>query len=409
MVFCFCVTHHALSDPAEIKATQTRQPCARARPSHPFKTYNPTIQPSNIDPTNPTSRSPPLALTNQVIPHQKATYIFTMARTESFARPASTVNVEGNATTNGISNSVADGVGQTTKVKAGMLSDVKNLYEGKPDNRGRTNWVDKYPDDIEEAAENAETAKFALLVRNKKCYDGRKTLQIDSIIVQSPLLKNALGHVLKDYPGVTTTLDRLTFKAPFKPFVHRWSRLVGALRSEEDEETKAHLDLFHHTMETELKDDLKARDDYILNKVITFETLWMIFEPGSIVFGQDDSQDCAFRLSDGRYVETRCGNAFQLDCQKVDWDGENFGFASSRLYIYQSLGTTPITKLSAFPLEYHRDLARVKKELVERGRAFERLAGYHYKHYNGVAVGQGAWGPVKYNVSHSAVPPSRFV
>ena len=35
--------------------------------------------------------------------------------------------------------------------------------------------------------------------------------------------------------------------------------------------------------------------------------------------------------------------------------------------------------------------------------AFESLAGYHYKHYKGVAVGQGTWGPIKYNVSHLAV------
>lgn len=321
-----------------------------------------------------------------------------MARTENIA--VSKFDVEATVTANGTISGVSGGAELKPKVKAGMISDVKNLYEGKPDSRGRTNWVDKYPDDIEEAAENAETARFALLVRNKKCYDGRKTLQIDSIIVQSPLLKAALGQVLKDYPGVTTTLERLTFKAPFRQFVHRWAKLVEALENEADEETKAHLDLLHRTMEAELKDDLKARDDFILNKVITFETLWMIFEPGSIVFGQDERQDCAFRLKEGRYVETRCGNAFQLDCEKIDWDGENFGLASSRLFVYQSLGTTPITKLSAYPLEYHPDLARVKKELIQRGRAFERLAGYHYKHYTGVAVGQGVWGPVKYNVSH---------
>lgn len=306
-----------------------------------------------------------------------------------------------NPEVNGASNDVVNGTEQKSKVKAGMITNVKNLYEGKPDSRGRSTWVDKYPDDIEEAAENAETARYALLIRNKKCYDGRKTLQMDSIIVQSPLLKVALGQVLKDYPGVTTALDRLTFKAPFKPFIHRWSKLVDALKDEKDDETKDHLDLLYRTMEAELKDDLKARDDYILNKVITWDTAWMIFEPGTVVFGQDDKQDCAFRLKSGSYVETRCGNAFALECEKIDWDGESFGFASTRLLIYTFQGTTPITKLSAFPLEYHRDLTKIKKELVERGRAFERLSGYHYKHYNGVAVGQGMWGPVKYNVSHT--------
>ena len=290
--------------------------------------------------------------------------------------------------------------GQEFKAKAGMITDVKNLYEGKPDSRNRTTWVDKYPDDLEAAAENDETARYALLIRNKKCYDGRKMLKMDSVVVQSPLLKKALGSILNAYPGVTTTLDRLDFKAPFKPFVHRWANVVAALESEEDPETKSHLDLFHRTMGEELKDDLKARDDYIQNKVITWDTCWMIFEPGTTVFSVEDKQNCAFRLKNGSYVETpRCGPAFALDCEKVDWDGEAFGLGQTKTLIYAFQGTKPITKLTAFPLEYHDNVAAMEKELTDRGKVFEQLAGYHYKHYRGVAIGQGMWGPIKYNVS----------
>jgi len=298
------------------------------------------------------------------------------------------------------SNGTVNGETQVSKVKTGMISGVKNLYQGKPDSRGKSTWVDKYPDDLEEAAENAESARYALLIRNKKCYDGRKKLEMDSIVVQSPLLKKALGSILNDYPGVTTTLDRLTFKAPFKPFVHRWANLVAALKNDAELETRSHLDLFHRIMGEELKDDLKARDDYILNKVITWDTCWMIFEPGTIIFSVEDKEKCAFRLKNGSYVETRCGPAFALDCEKVDWDGENFGLGQTRHLIYSFPGTRPIPKLTAFPLEYHEDMVEVKKELIERGRAFERLAGFHYKHYKGVAIGYSMYGPVKYNVCH---------
>ena len=299
----------------------------------------------------------------------------------------------------GAANDGVNGTDTELKIDAGTISDAKNLYESKPDEHGQSTWVDKYPDDIEEAAENAETARYALLIRNKKSYDGRKKLQMHSIVVQSPLLKLALGGILKDYPGITTTLDRLTFDAPFKPFVHRWSNLVDALKDEKDEKTKDHLELLHRIMEAELKDDLKARDDFIVNKVITWDTAWMIFEPGTIVFSRNGKQDRAFRLKSGSNVETRYGEAYALDCEQIDWDGETFGFASNRLHINAYQGTSPITQLSAYPLKYHPDLDKVKNELVERGRAFERLSGYHYKHYKGVAAGQGAWGPVKYSVS----------
>jgi hypothetical protein len=147
--------------------------------------------------------------------------------------------------------------------------------------------VTEYPDDAVEAAENAETARFAFLVRNKISYDSRKTLEIDSIIVQSPLLKAALGAVLKDYPGITTNLQRLVFSAPFQPFVHRWTKLVDVLETTTDEATRAHLKLFHKVLHEELKDAIAAKNDLVANGVITFEHLWTIFEPGVLVYGTD--------------------------------------------------------------------------------------------------------------------------
>ena len=40
----------------------------------------------------------------------------------------------------------------------GMTSDAKNLYPTELDRNGQCNWTDKYPEDINEAAENEETA-----------------------------------------------------------------------------------------------------------------------------------------------------------------------------------------------------------------------------------------------------------
>ena len=295
-----------------------------------------------------------------------------------------------------------------SNVKPGMIIDVKNLYQSKPDNRGRTTWVDKYPDDLEEAAENAESARYALLIRNSKCYDGRKKLQIDSIVVQSPLLKKVLGSVLKDYPGITTTLNRLTFKAPFQAFIHRWKNLLEVMQSEQDLETKGHLELLYRILEAELSDDLKARDDFILNGVITYSTIWMIFEPGTTVFSVKDGHDCAAKFNNGHFQQTQCGNRYTLDCQVVDWDGENFGLGDTQFNVWEFEGTTKITKLSAYPLEYHPNLLMVREALVQRGKAFEELSGYHYKNYHGLAVGEGPWGPIKYNVRlcHIYPPPS---
>ncbi len=63
-----------------------------------------------------------------------------------------------------------------------------------------------------------------------KVGDSRKALEIDSIVVQSPYLKRFLAEMLDDYPGVCSTLSRLTFDAPFSCFVCMYCTLEGAAR-----------------------------------------------------------------------------------------------------------------------------------------------------------------------------------
>lgn len=112
----------------------------------------------------------------------------------------SVVVANGSSSSDAVSlvNSKSEEGEEVTKV--GMECDLKNLYQ-KEDDRGRHTWTEKYPDDLDEAAENEITARYAILVRNKKSFDSRKKLEIDSIVVQSPLIKNVLKKVLKDYPG----------------------------------------------------------------------------------------------------------------------------------------------------------------------------------------------------------------
>lgn len=114
------------------------------------------------------------------------------------SEPVVPVNGSAKADGNPAANDKEEEAEEVTKV--GMECDLKNLYQ-KEDDRGRHTWTDKYPDDLDEAAENEITARYAILVRNKKSFDSRKKLEIDSIVVQSPLLKNVLSKVLKDYPG----------------------------------------------------------------------------------------------------------------------------------------------------------------------------------------------------------------
>jgi len=218
-------------------------------------------------------------------------------------------------------------------------------------------------------------------------------LEIDSIVVQSPLLKKVLGKVLKDYPGVTTNLKRLVFQAPFSPFIHRWTEFTDAIAQQKDELTKSHLELLYNTLESELRDVITARADYIANKVITYEHLFTIFVPGASVYVEEWDRDTATKFTVGNYGQhPKYGPCYTLQCKKVNWDGDKFGYETSSHMILEFPGTMKIEDLDAVPLDFHPDCKKVTAKLIKRGKLFEHFHGYHYKAYKGLAIGKNHCG-----------------
>ncbi|KAK8023688.1 hypothetical protein PG993_011754 [Apiospora rasikravindrae] len=276
---------------------------------------------------------------------------------------------------------------QKPKVPAGSLSDVKNIYRSPKDKDGDWTWVNKYPEDAEDAAENAETARYAVLVRNIKSPDSRKKLEAHSIVVQSPWLKTALGEILEDYPGVACELERLIFEAPFQPFVHRWKDFAKYReRGDLDDTTKEHLAILHNILQYEIGDSIKVFEDYVEKGVVTWENLWMVFQPGSPLLAAHKGPLSAFELEDTEYMENRCGKFIRLRADCIDYDGKTFGRCRENIDIPEFIGTKKILELPAYPFTFHPRPDEIRESLTKRGQLFEDLAGHHYKAYSGTAI-----------------------
>lgn len=284
---------------------------------------------------------------------------------------------------------MTNGINGKANAPEGSLPTTTALYQGPQDNNRKWTWLDKEPVDVAEAAENAQTAQHALITRLQKAQDSRKKFEIHSLIVQSPWLKDVLEkHILDGYPGVCSSLKRLEFEAPFQPFVHRWAKLCTfRKRTDLDNTTREHIDLLYEVLREELKDVIKSFQDYVDKGVVTYEHAWTIFQPGDIIFSASHKgAPMALKLKSGKYIETQCGNAYQLTAEAVDWNGSHFGHSIERINIWEFLGTTSIVGLAAFPLRFHPQEKEVREVLVQRGKAFEELAGCHYKEYDGFAV-----------------------
>ncbi|PHH88416.1 hypothetical protein CDD83_7544 [Cordyceps sp. RAO-2017] len=296
----------------------------------------------------------------------------------------------------------------------GLISDSKDLY-AKFDERGNRSWTEKKPDDFEEAAENEETEKFAVVVRKQKPRDADsgRSLVIDSLIIQSPYLKRVLADVLDGYPGILTDVARFKLSAPFECLVHRWDRFAAALDNVKNDElgdgnddkdaedvspadkAREHVELLQGIMREELGHVIQLRHDYFKNRAVSFEHAWTLFPPGCTVLGRKNGRPVAAKFRRGFYAETQCGKIYALQCRIIEWDGSVMGWADLNQQIPEFVGTMPFTSLPCYPIDYHDDPAAVKGALVERGRRWESLAGFCYRAYRGPALWHPASDPTK--------------
>ncbi|KAL3957200.1 hypothetical protein ACCO45_007778 [Purpureocillium lilacinum] len=310
--------------------------------------------------------------------------------------PAEAASVAGDEKMEDAAAPDADEAGDSEEEKkekqmVGLVAESKDLY-AKLDQHGNRSWTEKKPDDLEEAAENEETEKYAIIVRKQKPEDAdsRKPLVIDSIIIQSPYLRPVLAEVLHNYPGILTNLSRLKLTAPFECFVHRWDRFEAARNDPTLEgAAKEHIELLYRILQEELGDVIQLREDYFKNKAVAWEHAWTLFPPECTVFGSKNGKPVAAKFKRGFYTQTPCGKTYALRCEIIDWDGVRMGWTSLDMQIPQFPGTLPFSDLPTYPLDYHPQAESVKAMLIERGRKFDSLAGYCYRWYKGV----GLWHP----------------
>ncbi len=166
---------------------------------------------------------------------------------------------------------------------------------------------------------------------------------------------------------------------------HLEARLTSGLPTTDKE--ARHLELLVRFLQSHFASAIKTLPKLLEHGEITFDLLWALFRPNSIVYSVDEHSEqpeCTM-VDFGDDKEGMRGRFFGLDVRNINWVGKVFGEVSDIIVIYEFPGAQPITSLDAFPLEYHQDMGTVKSTLIKRGRRFTALAGVHHCAYSGLA------------------------
>ena len=212
---------------------------------------------------------------------------------------------------------------QRTPAQAnGMKCELKYMYAGEKKCRCCINWQDEMPISMIENGTGDKNAAFVLIVRKEVAHEnsesGKKS-RVHSIVVQSSLLLKLLEKILQGYPGLNFIDSQKTFKAPFRPFLHRWKEFSIAVRDEQDPETKAHLDLLFPVLEAELKIPLDSAKKFAEFKIIDFPNVWTIFRPEELVYSVRDGIASALRLIETEPFTSNDGRKYLLlKCYTID-------------------------------------------------------------------------------------------
>ncbi|KAI1120582.1 P-loop containing nucleoside triphosphate hydrolase protein [Nemania abortiva] len=275
--------------------------------------------------------------------------------------------------------------GETATQPVGTLCQKKTLYEGPSKCNCCINWVEQYPIDIKDSAEEeTDTKLHAILCRVQKAH-GRTTmpLELHSIVIQSPLLKSILKEVFAGYPGITTTLEKVEFSAPFWEFFYRWEALTEAQHTNRPDESD-HLRLLLNELTSQLGSVHRTAKDLAQNNVMIYDFLWTLFPPGTLVYSRLFDQDCILEVRTTKY--DRISDTYDLRCKYIEWDGESFGWKKKLVEIPKFSGTRLIRDLEAYPVVYHTSPQQIQLDLLERGRKFVTLSGWQQKAYNGIIL-----------------------
>ena len=155
---------------------------------------------------------------------------------------------------------------------------VKRLYKGPRKCRCCVNWLKVPPTSMTEPKANGKTTKYAFTARyTSKKNDTQVTTSLHSIAVHSQHLKDLLNKALEKYPTINIGRRDASFYPPFQPLVHVWKELSSSV-SELTGEAREHGHAFLETIEPEIGETLKDRDDLLSRGLITYPLLWTLYK-----------------------------------------------------------------------------------------------------------------------------------
>jgi hypothetical protein len=186
-------------------------------------------------------------------------------------------------------------------------------------------------------------------------------------------------------------MDRNMFFHVLKPLEERHQAEL-----QKDDPDKSLLQDMEATFEfhaEEYKPEIESLTTLLEEGEISYELLWAILQPGSILVDPNTrSLEPQLLVFEGAHVVKGHVNPYTRSEDRPHWlvrarhinhNGEQLGWGQRTFKIYEFPGSKEITSLDVFPLDFHSDPDGVRQRAIERGKAYFSLLEPSCRQYNG--------------------------
>lgn len=234
------------------------------------------------------------------------------------------------------------------------------------------------------------------------------------LFIRSSLLLNAIRSIVKysSLPAPDEENDSFSdglFSFPFKDLYNHRQELLDFKDStteprmnhtnEYNDECNEHIDVLIHYLDNEPTVQFMSIKERWERKIPTsnFAGLWALLKPGSDVYVKENGQLNAYVVDEvtggiqykpGFFV----ARAYSIRVWGLIFDGKNIKRKSKSIEVQVFDGEREVSSLPLFPTSFHdnKDDGALRRQLIERGRKFLRLAkGPTFLEYTGTGLKQG--------------------
>ncbi|UNI20441.1 hypothetical protein JDV02_006528 [Purpureocillium takamizusanense] len=296
-----------------------------------------------------------------------------------------------------------------TSCDEGDTKRAKETKKGTKAEYKRVDWVwdsSRYTFKLQDTAETSTKSRYEdFIFHVRRTFDTEGKYRQTFVDVKSKLLRECLQDVIGNVRGAslvdeTPKLDPNMLFLYLEDFRTHLKHLKKAEAAGDDKKERQknrarlenkmeHLKMLIKYLD---KDYAKVKESLypmLESGVITFDLLWALWKPNTIVYGTaygNTEDPRAFKVSMAyRQTSLMRGDFYLIEGKYLDFDGKKFGYGSVTQDIPAFHGACKITSLPCYPLKYHKDEAMIRQQLIARGRKFVAHDGVHFKSYSGIA------------------------